>query len=74
MHRLRRLRAGVPGRRHQARHKDEPDGKWLHVNATYAQVWPNITHKKDAPPDAEKFERETGKFEKYFSEKPGGGN
>ena len=24
--------------------------------------------------DAEKFERETGKFEKYFSEKPGGGN
>ncbi|MBX7249813.1 MAG: ferredoxin family protein [Caulobacteraceae bacterium] len=54
--------------------EDEPDGKWLHINATYAKVWPNITHKKDAPPDAADYERETGKFEKYFSEKPGGGS
>ena len=54
--------------------EDEPDGKWLNINATYAKVWPNITHKKDAPADAAEFEREEGKFEKYFSDKPGGGN
>ena len=54
--------------------EDEPDGKWLNVNATWSRVWPNITHKKDAPADAEAFERETGKFEKYFSEKPGSGD
>ena len=25
--------------------EDEPDGKWLQVNAEYAKVWPNITVK-----------------------------
>ena len=54
--------------------EDEPDGKWLQVNAEYAKVWPNITVKGTPPADAEKFERETGKFEKYFSEKPGKGS
>jgi len=54
--------------------EDDPDGKWLNINATYAKVWPNITHKKDAPADAAEFEREEGKFEKYFSDKAGGGN
>ncbi|HYE43853.1 MAG TPA: ferredoxin FdxA [Caulobacteraceae bacterium] len=54
--------------------EDEPDGKWLNVNATWSRVWPNITHKKDAPADAEQYERETGKYEKYFSEKPGSGD
>jgi ferredoxin len=54
--------------------EDEPDGKWLSVNSEYAKVWPNITVKGTPPADAEKFERETGKFEKYFSEKPGKGS
>ena len=48
--------------------------KWLSVNAEYAKVWPNITVKGEAPADAEAFERETGKLEKYFSEKPGHGS
>jgi ferredoxin len=37
-------------------------------------VWPNITVKGEPPADAEEFERETGKLEKYFSEKPGRGS
>lgn len=54
--------------------EDTPDGKWLRINTDYAKVWPNITLKGDPPEDAEAFERETGKFEKYFSEKPGKGS
>ena len=54
--------------------EDEPDGKWLQVNAEYAKVWPNITVKGVPPADREQYERETGKFEKYFSEKPGKGS
>ncbi|MEQ1711907.1 MAG: DUF3470 domain-containing protein, partial [Hyphomicrobium sp.] len=48
--------------------------KWLQLNREYADKWPNITAKKDAPPDAEKYKDETGKFEKYFSPKPGEGD
>jgi ferredoxin len=54
--------------------EDEPDGKWLRINTEYAKVWPNITVKGEPPADREEFERETGKFEKYFSEKPGRGS
>ena len=43
--------------------EDEPDGKWLQINAQYAKVWPNITVKGEPPADKEAFERETGKFE-----------
>ena len=50
--------------------EDEPDGKWLEINSKYAELWPVITVKKDPPADREKYESETGKFEKYFSEKP----
>jgi len=53
--------------------EDDPDGKWLEINSKYAEIWPNITLKGSPPDDAEKFESETGKFEKYFSEKPGPG-
>ena len=48
--------------------------KWLEVNTEYAKAWPNITVKGTPPADKEQFERETGKFEKYFSEKPGKGS
>jgi ferredoxin len=54
--------------------EDDPDGKWLKLNSDYAKVWPNITVKGEPPADAEAFERETGKLDKYFSEKPGKGS
>ena len=49
------------------------DPRWVEINAKYARIWPNITTKIEALPDAKRYERETGKFEKYFSEKPGKG-
>jgi len=54
--------------------EDDPDGKWLKVNTDYAKVWPNITLKGEPPEDAEAFERETDKLERFFSEKPGKGS
>ena len=45
--------------------------KWLEVNTEYAKSWPNITQKKESPPDAKDFEGMEGKFEKYFSPAPG---
>ena len=48
--------------------------KWLEVNAEYAKSWPNITTKKDPPPDGKEFDGVAGKFEKYFSVKPGTGD
>jgi ferredoxin len=48
--------------------------KWLEVNTKYASLWPNITEKKDAPPDAKEFDGVAEKFEKYFSEAPGEGD
>jgi ferredoxin len=48
--------------------------KWLEVNRKYAESWPNITAKKDAPVDADTFKDEKGKFEKYFSPTPGSGD
>ncbi len=48
--------------------------KWLKVNTEFAEKWPNIVSKGEQPADAEKFDGETGKFEKYFSEAPGEGN
>lgn len=32
--------------------EDEPDGKWLQVNAEYAKTWPNITVKGTPPQTA----------------------
>jgi ferredoxin len=48
--------------------------KWLDLNAEYSLKWPNITRKKDMPRDARDYWDETGKFEKYFSPKPGEGD
>lgn len=42
--------------------------KWLEINKKYSSLWPNITDKKEAMPDAKKYEAEEGKFEKYFHE------
>jgi ferredoxin len=48
--------------------------KWLEINRAYSEKWPNITVKKPHAADAQDFEKETGKFDKYFSEKPGSGD
>jgi ferredoxin len=54
--------------------EDEPDGRWLKVNSDYAKIWPNITVKGEPPADRAEYERETGKFEKYFNPAPGTGS
>ena len=51
--------------------KDTPERKWLTINRNYSAVWPNIIVKGEVPTDANEFREITGKFEKYFSEKPG---
>ena len=48
--------------------------KWLKINTEYADKWPNITITRDSPEDAEDFNGEKNKFEKYFSEEPGEGD
>jgi len=53
---------------------EDPDGKWVAINAEYAKKWPNITMKGTPPEDAEKFQDETDKFDKYFSPNPGKGD
>ncbi len=50
---------------------DSAAAKFADVNRKYSSEWPNITKKKDAPADADSFKGVAGKFEKFFSEKPG---
>ena len=47
--------------------------KWLGINAEYAKAWPNITVKKEPPPDAKEWE---GKADKgnAFDPEPGTGD
>jgi len=47
--------------------------KWLGLNAEFAKIWPNITAKKEPPPDHKEWEGKPDK-EKYFSPNPGTGN
>ena len=51
---------------------DDNDRKWLEVNQKFSEIWPNITMKKNSPPDAKMYEGEENKYDKYFSEKSGG--
>ena len=51
---------------------EDKDGKWLKINTEFSSEWPNITLKKDPPVDAEKYESEDDKYNKFFSKKPGG--
>jgi ferredoxin len=53
----------------------EPDlGTWLKLNADYAKLWPNITAKREAPPDAKEFDGRENKFAEFFSSEPGQGD
>ena len=48
--------------------------RWEEINRKYAQIWPVITTKKDALPDAETWNGIPNKFEEHFSEAPGEGD
>jgi len=48
--------------------------KWVEFNRKYSEAWPNITQKKEPPEDAETYDGQEGKLEKYFSEAPGEGD
>ena len=48
--------------------------QWLELNAKFSAEWPNLTTKKDSPADADEFKSVDGKFDKYFSDKPGEGD
>jgi len=53
---------------------DDEDGKWLAINTKYSKIWPVITTIGKVPLDAEKYESEMNKFEKYFKPNPGPGD
>jgi ferredoxin len=44
--------------------------KWVTINTQYAEEWPNITRKGEAPPDADNWKDIPEKFEKHFNPKP----
>jgi ferredoxin len=44
--------------------------KFAEMNAKYAEDWPNITRKGDAPADADDWKDVAKKFEDHFSAKP----
>jgi ferredoxin len=48
--------------------------QWLKLNVEMAKIWPNITQKREPPPDAKAWEGVPGKYEKYFSANPGTGD
>jgi ferredoxin len=50
---------------------DKRAEKWLELNREYAGKWPNITHKKTAPADADAWKGKPDKYPAEFSEKPG---
>jgi len=47
--------------------------KWLELNRTYSEQWPNITQKGDVPADADAMKGVSDKFQ-YFSPEPGSGS
>lgn len=50
----------------------DPNEVFYTLNLKYANTWPNITEKKDAYPDAEKYDGMPNKLEEHFSDSPGG--
>jgi ferredoxin len=48
--------------------------QWLTLNTQFAKMWPNLTQKKKALPNAKEHEGEADKFKKYFSETAGEGD
>ena len=48
--------------------------KFLKLNADFAKIWPNITTKKEPPPDGKAWEDVPNKLEEHFSSSPGTGD
>ena len=46
---------------------------WLELNAKFAEIWPNITCKKEPPADADEWNGKPNKLP-HLSEKPGEGD
>jgi len=44
--------------------------KWLTLNADFAKIWPNITDRKEALPDAKEWDGVADKLQ-YLSAEPG---
>src|SRR5437899_4833902 len=44
--------------------------KWVDVNTKFAESWPNITRKGEAPADADAWKDVPDKFERHFSPEP----
>jgi len=44
--------------------------KWVEVNRTYSEQWPNINRKGEEPTDADRWKDVANKFEEHFSNKP----
>ncbi len=47
--------------------------KWLELNRAMAKSWPNVTVKREAPPDAKAFDGRPGKFDEFFRPSPAPG-
>jgi len=50
---------------------EEAAEKWIDLNSKQANIWPNITEKKDPSPDADDYQGMENKFEQFYSEKSG---
>jgi len=49
---------------------DSGADKWVEINREYAETWPNITRKGEAPADADSWKGVEKKFEQHFSPNP----
>ncbi|MCL2470096.1 MAG: ferredoxin family protein [Alphaproteobacteria bacterium] len=52
--------------------RDSRAEKWTEINAQYAKIWPNITHKGQVPEDADDWKEKPDKGD-LFSAEPGQG-
>lgn len=50
---------------------DDAAAKFLELNTKFAEEWPNITRKGDAPADADDWKGVENKFAEHFSANPG---
>ena len=48
--------------------------RWAELNAQYSAEWPNITSKGEVAADADDWKGKPGKFEQFFTDKPGQGS
>ena len=53
---------------------DERAEKWLELNRTYAEKWPNITAARPPMPEAEQMKDAQNKLATDFSPEPGEGD